>query len=433
MSADSGWLSSSRSSAFRSSSTSAAPTLATTKRSTRSPSIASSRPATGSSPRASRTTTGSFSRSRRSSSGSSPRPIRLGLLPHNEFGLRFWDALFGAARLRLRLPDRLPADRPGLRRDRRAGAVRPRAAALRPRPAQQQHGGPAVPVLLRRHVPLPGLGRDRPYAAAAHALAAGLYFTLGFMTKFVAALFLPLVLGIVGLAAPSVRRRLVATGRSGWASPLSSLALVLPWFVWAHLKFGDFFWETIFGAAVVTRFTEFLDPTHVQPWHFYWTTMWARLHDAHITWLAARRRRHARRADRPPAVGRRGARAACGSSCRSGSFRSARRSSTTTRIRSCRRWRSRWVTCAGCCWRSGRSCSRRVVRRVEVRQPVQQPGAPCRAAADCAPGDRGASPWAWRSTAVIVRSAADHHRWPRSVQKLRRVPAAACSPWSPAC
>jgi hypothetical protein len=26
-------------------------------------------------------------------------PIRLGLLPHNEFGLRFWDALFGAIAL----------------------------------------------------------------------------------------------------------------------------------------------------------------------------------------------------------------------------------------------------------------------------------------------------------------------------------------------
>ena len=36
----------------------------------------------------------------------------------------------------------------------------------------------------------------------------------------------------------------------------------------------------------MTRFTEFLDPTHLQPWHFYWTSLWARLHDAHITWLA---------------------------------------------------------------------------------------------------------------------------------------------------
>ncbi len=44
----------------------------------------------------------------------------------------------------------------GIRR--RAGAVHVRAAALHARPAQQQHGSAAVPVLLRRHLPLPRLG-----------------------------------------------------------------------------------------------------------------------------------------------------------------------------------------------------------------------------------------------------------------------------------
>jgi 4-amino-4-deoxy-L-arabinose transferase-like glycosyltransferase len=102
-----------------------------------------------------------------------------------------------------------------------------------------------------------------------HAVAVGLYFVLGFMTKFVAALFLPVVLLAAALTAPEWRRRLFAQ----WTTWLAVTALVVllsaPWFVWAHLTYGPFVWEMMFGAHVVTRFTAYLDPAHVQPWYFY--------------------------------------------------------------------------------------------------------------------------------------------------------------------
>ena len=43
-------------------------------------------------------------------------PIRLGLLPHDEFGLRFWDALFGALAFLYVFAHRPPARRTGVRR-----------------------------------------------------------------------------------------------------------------------------------------------------------------------------------------------------------------------------------------------------------------------------------------------------------------------------
>ena len=79
-------------------------------------------------------------------------PIRLGVLPHDEFGIRFWDALFGALAFVYVFADWIAARSAGLRRRRRSRAVRARPPAVRSRPAQQQHGGRAVAGLLRRDV-----------------------------------------------------------------------------------------------------------------------------------------------------------------------------------------------------------------------------------------------------------------------------------------
>ena len=57
------------------------------------------------------------------------------------------------------------------------------------------------------------------------------------------------------------------------------LALVAPWFLWAWRQYGSFFWATILREAVYTRFTAYLDPTHLQPWYFYPATMYARFSD----------------------------------------------------------------------------------------------------------------------------------------------------------
>ena len=116
----------------------------------------------------------------------------------------------------------------------------------------------------------------RMAARSAHALAAGLFFVLGFMTKFVAVAFLPMVLGMAAVVVPEYRRKL----RQDWllwaGVGAVCLGLVAPWFLWAWRQYGSFFWETILREAVYTRFTVYLDPTHVQPWYFYLTTMYSR-------------------------------------------------------------------------------------------------------------------------------------------------------------
>jgi hypothetical protein len=55
--------------------------------------------------------------------------------------------------------------------------------------SQQQHGGVAGFVPLRRHLSLPRVDDVGAPIARLHAVAVGLYFVLGFMTKFVAAGF----------------------------------------------------------------------------------------------------------------------------------------------------------------------------------------------------------------------------------------------------
>ena len=56
----------------------------------------------------------------------------------------------------------------------------------------------------------------RPAVRRRHIAAIALYFFLGFMTKFVAALFLPVVLAAVSLMLPQPRRYLRAISGPGW-------------------------------------------------------------------------------------------------------------------------------------------------------------------------------------------------------------------------
>lgn len=110
-----------------------------------------------------------------------------------------------------------------------------------------------------------------------HAMAAALWFVLGFMTKFVAALFLPMV-AVAALIATPAGRDVVRRRWREWIVPaITAAALIVPWFVYQLLTHPDEFWSTIFGAHVYRRFTTFIDPAHVQPWHFYLTDTWARL------------------------------------------------------------------------------------------------------------------------------------------------------------
>jgi 4-amino-4-deoxy-L-arabinose transferase-like glycosyltransferase len=245
-------------------------------------------------------------------------PIRFGLLPHNEFGTRFWDALFGGvaflyiflvgvrlagpicgavALLVLFVHWPLLFDH-GLRSNNMEAAlflsycggifhflewarrpVRREPLTLRPSPAAGSnpgsHSEPAVAA---------GVGEPERRAWA-HPVAVGLYFVLGFMTKFVAAIFLPMIIGLAALVFRGPRRRLFREWRV-WAGVGALCAVtVLPWFAYANIRFGAFFWEVILTQHVYTRFHTFLNPVHVQPWSYYPTQMFQRFGDSGSQWL----------------------------------------------------------------------------------------------------------------------------------------------------
>ena len=215
-------------------------------------------------------------------------PIRLGLLPHNEFGLRFWDAVSGSASFVyvFAIGSLL------------AGPVCGVVAVLFlfvHWPLVFAHGlrtnnMEAVLVLCYCggvfHF-LRWAALDEPSRRARHLVALALLFSLGFMTKFVAALFLPFTLAIAVVLSPRCRRLLVTDWRL-WSGATVLVALVcVPWFVAMHVQYGSRLWETIFGVHVLQRLTGTLVPEHLQPWHFYVTEMFREFGNSGITWFVS--------------------------------------------------------------------------------------------------------------------------------------------------
>lgn len=247
-------------------------------------------------------------------------PIRFGLLPHNEFGIRFWDALFGAVAfvyvflIGVRLAGPV------------CGAVALLVLFVHV-PLLFEHGlrsnnmeaalflsycGGIYHFLewARRSVmfdPFPpglsaagGAGSSSPAGSVnaapraeparslwVHPVAVSLYFVLGFMTKFVAAIFLPMIIGIAALAFRAPRTRLVREWRI-WAGVTAlGAVLIVPWFAYANIRFGAYFWEVILSQHVYTRFRTFLNPVHVQPWFYYPTQMYLRFGESGSEWLVA--------------------------------------------------------------------------------------------------------------------------------------------------
>jgi 4-amino-4-deoxy-L-arabinose transferase-like glycosyltransferase len=215
-------------------------------------------------------------------------PIQLGLFAHHEFGLRFWDALFGAIAfgyvfaLGCRLAGPL------------CGAVAVLVLFVH-WPLLFEHGlrtnNMEAPLFLCYcggvfHF-LEWARTHPPGGPVRHAVAVGLYFVLGFMTKFVAALFLPATLATGSLLLPDVRRKLLHRW-TDWAK-VAALVVILcaPWFVYAQWRFGSELWAIILGEHVYKRFSSYLDPDHLQPWHFYWSTIWSRLEDSGAHLLVA--------------------------------------------------------------------------------------------------------------------------------------------------
>ena len=107
-------------------------------------------------------------------------------------------------------------------------------------------------------------------AGGRHVYAVALAFVLGFMTKSLAAVFLPAVLLTVSILLTSVRRRLWAGRRIWIRASLLALALILPWYLYAFWIHGRGSWAVLF-VEPATRLT--IDGTvHDQPWHFYLTS-----------------------------------------------------------------------------------------------------------------------------------------------------------------
>jgi 4-amino-4-deoxy-L-arabinose transferase-like glycosyltransferase len=122
--------------------------------------------------------------------------------------------------------------------------------------------------------------------ARGQALAVAGYFVLGFMTKFVAALFLPVVCAVALVWRPDAWVR-VRSGWRDWVIPtVATVAIVAPWFVYEAVREGAGFWRVIIGTHVYQRFTAVLDPGHLQPWNYYFVRTWNELRSSGAHWLA---------------------------------------------------------------------------------------------------------------------------------------------------
>ncbi len=196
--------------------------------------------------------------------------ISSGLLPNNHFGLRFSDALFGLFCLlyiyglgkNLRGPPaglisallfftlREPVFIHGFRSNNMDSLLMLAYAA-------------GVYHFLR------WTRMESTRGRAFHIFALALFFTAGFMSKFVAALFLPMLLAIALILTPAWRE-ILWRDRWWWISAaVFSIALIAPWFVYQHLRMGEAFWEIILGDQVLRRVAHSLDPTHLRPWFAY--------------------------------------------------------------------------------------------------------------------------------------------------------------------
>ena len=214
-------------------------------------------------------------------------PIALGLLPHNELGFRAWDAVFGAIAFLyvFTLGRRLAGPACGL------VAV---CTLFVYRPLLFEHGlrdnAMEGPLFLSycggMYHYLAWASADRRRRATGHAAAVMLYFVLGFMTKFVASVFLPLVLVATTLTDRGTLKKAIAEWRLWCVLALAAVALIAPWFVYQYRIEGPGLFRVMFAEHVYTRFTASLDPGHVHSWSFYYVTMFRQMGYSGTTWLA---------------------------------------------------------------------------------------------------------------------------------------------------
>ena len=224
--------------------------------------------------------------------------MQLRLLPRDDFGMRAIDALFGAAAF-------LYVFAFGRRLAGTVGGLVSAFVLYMFEPMQLEHGirgnNMEAAVILAyaggiyhfvRWVESEDVRRRRR-----HALVVAAFFTLGFMTKFVAALFLPMIavasllagpLALVSRQAGANLARFVRERWRDWLWPAAlTLLTIAPWFVYHIVHTGPDFWRIIFGQHVYERFTASLDQSHLFPWHHYFTHTWREFEYAGIRWICA--------------------------------------------------------------------------------------------------------------------------------------------------
>lgn len=211
--------------------------------------------------------------------------ISTGLLPRNEFGFRFLDALFGAFAFLyvFELARYLAGPLAGL------SAV---LVLFTLDPLLFEHG-------LRSNNMEAALvlsycggiyhfagwidGRRR---TRVHAVAAAAFLVLGVMTKFVAAVFLPAIWVVSLVLTADARRHLREKQRDAIIAVVVASAAIAPWFIYEFLHVGTDLWKHMVGGQVVQRFTTGLDPRHLQPWDFYLSQLWVDFSQAQTQWIA---------------------------------------------------------------------------------------------------------------------------------------------------
>lgn len=211
--------------------------------------------------------------------------VRTGLLPRDEFGFRFLDALLGALaflyvfRIATALAgplagvascfvlftcDRLLFEH-GLRGNNMEAALVLSYCAGAYHFARWNEGS---------------------VHARLHAVAAACSFVLAVMTKFVAAVFLPAIWAVSLVLRGGWRNEFRDRRRDMIVAAVVACAATAPWFAYQSVHQGADLWKLMFGVHVVQRFTTGLDPTHLQPWNYYFTELWEEFSRSGTQWIA---------------------------------------------------------------------------------------------------------------------------------------------------
>ena len=107
-----------------------------------------------------------------------------------------------------------------------------------------------------------------------HAHVWMLLFVAAFLSKFVAAAFLPIIC-VAALAIDPARWPVWRQRWRDWIVPAAvAVVLIVPWFVYQTVQHGGMFWYEIVGLHVYLRFFGTLVVTHLAPWDHYFTQTW---------------------------------------------------------------------------------------------------------------------------------------------------------------